>query len=365
MAAKSTPVQGGCDGPFHGKTNHVAVVSEVDPQGRPSKLADATGPYPQNPGGRAIEHPWTRYFEEKVQGHARPGLAGQGVLRTQADGPVQALRISLGGAGLRLQVSDGQGRWFGDVPEEAIAQAAAGNVEEAIPYLPRTFFEILGGKQVITVYQPLENGLDYDVEVVGPLGAPYTLRLETLQDGVVTAARDFSGVVGSSGADRWRVRLEASSGTIGLAADGPFALPQASVPEEVAASGTSGETVRVQLIISEVGGVVGIDGVTVTGTDLATDFGAQIPAGKLTIAPNAFAVPAGARRTVEMTVDLGGVAPGVYRGALVVASANASVIRVPLTVDVRPVMLYLPIITKSYAVEAESGSLTTTYGAWR
>jgi hypothetical protein len=54
-----------------GVIDHVALISEVDRQGRPQKMVDATGEIEYNPGGLTIELSWRSVHEQSIKGHGR------------------------------------------------------------------------------------------------------------------------------------------------------------------------------------------------------------------------------------------------------------------------------------------------------
>ncbi len=51
--------------------DHVAIVSEVWPSGKPKSLIDATGKINFNPSGLTGELPWLAFHDTTVRGHAR------------------------------------------------------------------------------------------------------------------------------------------------------------------------------------------------------------------------------------------------------------------------------------------------------
>ncbi|HVN53826.1 MAG TPA: hypothetical protein VMT46_05800 [Anaerolineaceae bacterium] len=53
-------------------TDHVALVSLVDPYGHPLRLISAQGPVSTNPDGLTHDIPWKSYHQKAFQGHARP-----------------------------------------------------------------------------------------------------------------------------------------------------------------------------------------------------------------------------------------------------------------------------------------------------
>ncbi|MFQ5617134.1 MAG: DUF1287 domain-containing protein, partial [Anaerolineales bacterium] len=63
-----------------GELDHVALVSGVDENGRPTTMLDATGVTGYNPSGLAAELPWEPFHERTVRGHARWSGAYQPVV---------------------------------------------------------------------------------------------------------------------------------------------------------------------------------------------------------------------------------------------------------------------------------------------
>lgn len=73
-----------------------------------------------------------------------------------------------------------------------------------------------------------------------------------------------------------------------------------------------------------------------------------MPQSLLEISPQDFTLPAGGIQGVSIQVNLAGVTPGVYQGAVVIRSDNAGPHIVPLTLEVQFHQAYLPAVLSDY-----------------
>jgi hypothetical protein len=183
-----------------GEIDHVAVVSEIRPGGRPLKMYDATGVIASNPGGLAAELPWEAFHERTVRGHAR--WSGKYEPISQ-DLPVgQYVQLALGSSELDIRLLDQDGN-----------------------ALSRTDDEITGGRfgdwvweQTISVAEEFSGNEYFLAVIVNPAEAeiPYQFIAQFIEDGYVTERVEFKDVLASKRINRIPLMLTQAGENIRL-----------------------------------------------------------------------------------------------------------------------------------------------------
>ncbi|MFC1997463.1 CHAP domain-containing protein [Chloroflexota bacterium] len=165
-----------------GEVDHVALVSQVDSEYRPTWMVDATGAIAINPGGLAAELPWERFHERSERGHARWNGAYESPVIEPPQG--QFLQVGLGSMWADLYLISEKGH-------------ALGATVEGLP--GGSFFD-LNWEQNLTVADPLLEGtdeteVDYFVIISNPTHgtAYYHFVVQTVQDGRVNEVVKFTG----------------------------------------------------------------------------------------------------------------------------------------------------------------------------
>ena len=185
-----------------GEIDHVSIISDVDPRGRPLLLLDATGVIASNPSGLAAELPWEGFHERTQRGHARWSGAYEPI--SEAVTPGNWLQVAFSAAGGSLQLSDSQGR-------------ALSNTEREIP---GGFFEDLRWEQTASILDPLAGGGRYIVQLSNPGDVPlrYHFLLQTLRDGSIGARQEWAVSLRPGGQLRLPLQLtSAEDGGLGVA----------------------------------------------------------------------------------------------------------------------------------------------------
>jgi hypothetical protein len=75
--------------------------------------------------------------------------------------------------------------------------------------------------------------------------------------------------------------------------------------------------------------------------------GGTITAARLSLTPNSFNLSPGASQGLDLTVNLDGLAPGLYQGSINLTSSNANPLNIPLSVQVEPYRRYLPMLIRN------------------
>jgi hypothetical protein len=197
---------------------------------------------------------------------------------------------------------------------------------------------------VINVTQPLADAAQYAVVLTGEAASTYHVRIETVQDTVLTDVEVFTQTLAAGETHGSVITLSAQDSALALSATAPAPVPQLSIPRALALSGFSGTEVSHDFTITENGGQESLQTGVITGTDLMNQLGGTIPAASLSIEPHSFDLLAGGSQTVVVRADLTGVEPGRYQGSLVIRSDSSAVRMVPLTVEVRFHHLCLPFV---------------------
>ena len=326
-----------------GLSDHVGVVSEIDADGRPLRMVHAPGVCEVNPGGQAFEQDWNSHYDQHIQGHGR--LSETGALTTSADETLQLLRITIDSPSVALCLRDANGKSTSDTYDENLV---ASGIEASIPYIPGGSYADLGTEQVITVTQPLSNTSQYFVELTGEAAATYHLRIETVQGASVTDSEVFTQTIAAGETHGGAITLSAPGGAIQFSTTSPAPAPLPGIPESLELAGLVGTSAQGTFTITETGGQQALQNVALSATEMMDSLGGTVSGSLLVISPDDFTVPAGDGQQVDVQVDLVGVTPGVYRGALMIRSDNAGTRMIPLTLNVQFHQVYLPTVLKSY-----------------
>jgi len=326
-----------------GLCDHVGVVSEVDAGGHPTRMVHAPGVCSVNPSGRAFEQDWNSHYNQHIQGHTR--LSETGALTASADETLQLLRVAIDSPSVALSLRDANGKSTSDTHDENLV---ATGVEASIPYIPGGWYADQGAEQIITVTWPLSNTNQYFVQLTGQSTATYHLRVETLQGASVTHAEVFTQAIAPGETHGSAITLSTAGGTIEFSATSPTPAPLSDVPESLTLAGLVGTSAQGSCTINETGGQQALQSVDLSATELMDSLGGLVSGSLLSISPDDFTVPAGGSQQLDVQVNLAGVAPGVYRGALVIRSDNAGTRMIPLTLEVQFHQVHLPTIFKSY-----------------
>jgi len=326
-----------------GLSDHVGIVSEVDADGRPLRMVHAPGVCQVNPGGQAFEQDWNSHYDQHIQGHGR--LSETASVMASADETLQLLRITIDSPSVALSLLDANGKSTSDTYDENLV---ASGVEASIPYIPGGSYADLGTTKVITVTQPLSNTSQYFVELTGEAAITYHLHIETLQGASVTDSEVFTQAIAAGETHGGAITLSAPGGTIEFSATSPTPAPLPGIPESLELVGLVGTSAQATFTITETGGQQALQSVALSTTVLMDSLGGTVSGSLPVISPDDFTVPAGGSQQVNAQVDLVNVAPGVYRGALVIRSDNAGTQMIPLTLEAQFHQVYLPTILKSY-----------------
>ncbi|HSF80086.1 MAG TPA: kelch repeat-containing protein [Anaerolineales bacterium] len=327
-----------------GLSDHASIISEIDLSGRPLKIVSATGYTADNPSGLARELDWSSYFELHSVGHARLSGSGATVPMTTAE-TVQALRVRLVAPTISLELLDE----FGNVAAAGYDEnLVASNVEDYIPYIPRSVYSDLGVQKVITVTNPLVHTDTYFVNLTAQQSEAYNLYLETLQDGVVTDNKSYNQTLATDETRRLNITLEDQMGTLKIASASsePQPSPELSFPPMLHLQGLAGTSLQGSFDVEEAGGIYAMDSMAISATNLFNQLGETIAADKLSISPNQFNLQAGGVQEIAVEIDLVGARPGWYQGSLLLNAINCNAVTIPLTVVVEPHQRFIPYVNR-------------------
>jgi len=331
-----------------GITDHVNVISEVDPSGRPQKMVDATGVYSGNPSGLAFEHSWASYYDQHTTGHARLSTLFSFYVDSMTD-PLETLRVTLISNSVRLSLSDIKGKSTSESYDENLV---ASNVETFIPYIPGGNFNDLGDQKVITVFHPLSNSSDYFVRLEGQVDTTYELLIETLEGATITDSQLFTETIEANSYQLAEIALTNPNGIIEFIASPPSPSPIVSAPPSLSLVGLFGTSAELKFDVSEVGGQLPINAVLISITDLTNQIGETIPNNKLTISPNdLFDVGANGSQQIIVQIDLVGLLPGTYQGSIVINTQNAGILMIPFSLEIQFHKINLPVVLKNSSLE--------------
>jgi hypothetical protein len=160
--------------------DHVSLVSQVNDQGRPLYMIDATGEITNNPQGLAGELAWVGFHEAHVTGHAR----WTGTVRTDEplpdpDLPILLVALDSPTASLRLLDADGRAVSL----EASLIPGAA-------------YRDMIAGK-LISLNAALKEGDTYTLEIAGSVNTSYQLGIQIVQAGDKTMDSSYIRTVGA------------------------------------------------------------------------------------------------------------------------------------------------------------------------
>ena len=318
---------------------HVGVISEIDATSCPSAMVDAPG---CQLSCTALEQSWNNYYNSWSQGHGR--LSALGATAQMASGPLQTLVLSVD-APVTMRLYDAQGNVTSDEFDEDLV---ASNIEAHIPYIPGGQYKAVGSNTSITVTQPLSNTADYFVQLTGVSAGDYHLRVQTLQDGSVTASETFTQAITVGETHGITLTLDAPGGVITFNVSPPALAPLMAVtPGDVELAGLVGTTAAITVTIAETGGLQPLTEVSVSASNVENQMGQEVTGTLFTVNPATFEVPAGSIQSVHLAIDLGGIQPGLYQGGLIISSANGSSQSIPLSLTIKPFRVFLPLTLRN------------------
>ncbi len=326
--------------------DHVGIVSQVDSQDRPLGLVDATGFFAGNVSGRAIERDWS-FIDSTVLGHSRlvttalssPGTTIQTITLT---GP--ALRISLNSPTMDMRLFNINGKTVSAIYNENFV---ASNVEAFIPYVPAGSFSDLGDQEVINLNQP-QSDKNYYIEVSAQASQTYTLQIEQFQDGIVIDTETVTQSI-AQGATQKIVFSYKKVPPGGINPPTISTSPRISTPALLQMSRATEQTIQASINIAELSGLQPLSSAVITTTDLVNQLGDQLlPKNKVLISPANFNLTPGGNQQINIQVNLSDIELGLYHGSLVLSSANGSPTRIPFSVHVKPMGVFLPLVLKQY-----------------
>jgi alpha-tubulin suppressor-like RCC1 family protein len=327
-----------------GLTNHVLIISEVDANGRPLSMVDASGVIPGiNPSGRAFEHNWSNYYEQRVQGHARLETANFNTALSGGE-VVHFLRVTATSPSVELSLFDTNGKSVSANYDENLV---ALNIETAIPYIPGGSYTDHITQKIITVTQPLDNTTQYFAVINGQANTTYSLLVETLQDNLVTAAQTFTQTIGTGTVHHTSIIISAPGGVIAFTAESPTPSPVIDAPDALSLGALAGTSAQLTFTVSETGSQQAIENAAIVASDLASQYGIQIPASRLVISPANFSVGAGGSQMVTLEISLGQLSPGTYHGSLLLTAHNSNPVMIRFTLDIHYHQLHLPVVVKN------------------
>ncbi len=106
-------------------------------------------------------------------------------------------------------------------------------------------------------------------------------------------------------------------------------------PDRIDISGKPGEPLAKTINVLELGGVDGIQGISIFATDLTDDANNTIPGNSINFDPAAFDLSAGGNQMVTMRIPLSGDLPtGIFSGSVTVESLNDGTKSIPITINV-------------------------------
>lgn len=162
-----------------GEIDHVALVSDVGADGRPTRVIEASGVTSNNPGGLAAELDWAPFYDKAQRGHAR----WDGTFESMVVEPPRGefLQVGLGSIGANLRLLSAAGKGLSRLDNS----------------LPGNFYHLIW-EQNLSAAEPLPgNSGEYRYFLVlsnpGETPVPYYLAIQTVQDFHIDNEGKFRG----------------------------------------------------------------------------------------------------------------------------------------------------------------------------
>lgn len=325
-------------------TDHVLIVSQVDANGRPLSMVDASGTYSGNPSGRAFEHSWSSYYDQHVQGHGRLSRSGLSPVHAPSAETLQVLSITVDSLSVALSLKDSNGKSTSSTYDESLV---ASNNAAFIPYIPGGTYANLGTSQVISVTQPLSNTTQYIAQVAGNANTQYHLTIQTLENGGLTATSTFTQTISNGEIQGIPLQLSAPGGVITFSASSSTLLPNVNItPSPIQMSGLPSSLANTSVTVNETSNRQALNGAAASIGTLMDQSGQTIPGTLFTVTPSSFNIAPGGSQNVQLQINLTNISPGVYLGNLMITSTNGGVQSVPLSMKVQAYTLNLPLIMR-------------------
>jgi len=323
-------------------TDHTAIITQVDPGGRPTWLVDARGYFADNLHGRAVEVSWSSFYEQFQPEHGRLGigLPAEPLSTTQT---TQALRIQLSNPGIGIRLYDANGKSVSDRYNEDLV---ASNVKDYIPYIPASSYTETPGQTELVVNHPMENSAKYYVELSSLADLGYTLQITTLENGAPTDQETYTGTIGAGETQRIDITLKVHPSFL-IDSTSLSASPAIQTPDLLSLNGTTGTTPQITFTISETGGILALNNAEILASEQINQMGGTILPSRLTLTPDSFDLATASSQQVTLLVNLAGIMPGMYHGHLLLTSQNGSPISIPLTVVVDPHRQFIPLTQRN------------------
>ena len=323
-------------------TDHTAIITQVDPAGRPSSLVDARGYFADNLHGRATEVSWSSFYDQYEPEHGRLGIQPPAAPLSTTQ-TTQALHIQLSNPAIEIRMYDANGKAVSDSYNEDLV---ASNVKDHIPYIPASSYTENAGQTELVVHHPMDNSANYYVELNSLADLDYTLTITTLENGAPTDQETYTETIGAGETQRIAITLK-DRPSFFVDSTSLSASPAIQAPDLLALSGTTGTTPQITFTISETGGTLALNNAEILASEQINQMGGTIPASSLALTPNSFNLATASSQQVTLLVNLAGIMPGMYHGHLLLTSQNGSPISIPLTVVVDPHRIFIPLTRRN------------------
>lgn len=327
----------------NGIINHVLIISEVDSNYRPVKMIDASGVIPGiNTTGIAFEHNWSNYYEQRVQGHARLGTMDSN--KTKDTEPIQYFRVLVNTDAVDIRLFDSNGKSISEIYDENLV---ASNNEDFIPYIPGAAFTDNDTQKEIIVTQPLLNTSHYSLTIQGQADTPYTIYMETLEDTTITDSIEYVQSISANERQTINIELLQDGGQIKFNSQSPKTSPTFVLPDSLTLTGLIDTTIKTNFAFSKMGRDESSDKVSISVSDISTQYGITIPSSRLSITPNIFDLPTGTEKIISIEIDSSDLESGDYLGAITLMIENEPTLRIPFMVEIQNYEIYLPAIIRN------------------
>jgi hypothetical protein len=329
------------------ETHHVGVVKSVTSDGRILEIldnGDQGGLRVKNWGNWVWDNTEWLYVVRVLQVSGAAGLPAPPLAVAQAalgEEAATRLVITLEGAGVTMDVWDGEGRFAPTAPDPSWL---AVHEHAAIPYILGAEWVEIAGAQVVTITAPAEER-NYLIRLRAGSSTGYRLQARLMQGDQVIATAEQANPI----ADVLMVPLYIGQEEEGFRMQMAEPMPEAGLilPQEgVSGSGTSG-TLRIEFPIRADPARGTARKMRLSLTPLAYGFFDVIPPERIRMFQGPVDLASGEIMTGWVEVDLTGLPPGSYVGRVIVRADNAIPQSMLIWVEVRPEhRVYLPLVLR-------------------
>lgn len=205
-------------------------------------------------------------------------------------------------------------------------------------FIPGAKFEVLTeGMQRVTLYMKELTSGKYNINLVGTGDGSYELEVKGYVESEVIDVHTLSGTIKKDEEQSIHTTVTSIIGPLTIFTEEPKKMPIISLPKYILISLTQGETVKTTITIREIGGEIGLKGITLYLSDLKDLAGIALAEGMLipVFDKNKFDISKNSSVDIVLTIRADKkLLTGIYKGYLVFELPGIGSRSCPVTISV-------------------------------